>query len=220
MALLPGSVRAAAPGARGFDTDQVLGASDLKELGTQYKFCLRYIPFDQPQADDFSANEAVAILESGMALMAVYPCPYAKNIWLPNAESGTRYGLRTTQNAAKLGLPQNLTIWMDLEAISPDAQASDIIDHCNNWYDEVAAQGYSPGLYVGEPCGLTGDQLFNSLKFHSYWHSQSADAPAVPVRGFQMIQYAGVPFSDFTIDPNVTQRDLLGGNAQWLIASK
>ena len=67
------------------------------------------------------------------------------------------------------------------------------------------------------PCGLTGDQLHNALKFHSYWRSESASTPDIPVRGFQMIQSRGQTVDGLALDPDVTQRDLLGNDAQWLV---
>ena len=139
MALLPGSVRAAVPGVRGFDTDHILDAGVLKELAAQYKFvrdysvrsatsrrlCRRRSGRNPGKRNGADGGLSMSILREHL---------------VTRRRLGTRYGLRTTRNAAVLGLPHYLTIWMDLEAISPDTQASDIIDHCNNWYDEVAAR--------------------------------------------------------------------------------
>jgi hypothetical protein len=39
------------------------------------------------------------------------------------------------------------------------AQAQDVIDYCEAWYEAVGALGYIPGLYVGAETLLNGSQL-------------------------------------------------------------
>jgi len=106
---------------------------------------------------------------------------------------------------------------MDLEGIAPDWPPQQTVDHCNSWFDVVEAAGYVPGIYVGEPVNLTGERLFSSLKFHHYWKSLSGATSDIPTRGYQMIQSGADPVAGISIDSNVAQRDLLGGNAQWLV---
>ncbi|HTD35752.1 MAG TPA: hypothetical protein VK665_19035, partial [Candidatus Elarobacter sp.] len=95
-----------------------------------------------------------------------------------------------------------------------------VIAYANAWFDAVAAHGYVPGVYIGDRAGLSGQQLFEALKFQHYWKSGS-DVPDVAKRGYQMVQtIPGNPSSigGVSIDTNVTQTDRLGGNARWLIA--
>ena len=220
MSTLLGSVRSATPGVQGFDTSVGLGPDKISALAQRYTFCLRFVPFDAWSTGDLTFDEAANILESGLALMPIYPCPYSTAIWKPDANSGKTHGRRAATNARATGFPDNVNLWLDLEGIAPDCPAQNVIDHCNNWYDVVESAGYVPGIYVGMPCGLSGDQLFSNLKFQHYWRSESGSTPDIPTRGFQMKQSLTITLPDpigIEIDPDVTLRDGLGGNAQWLV---
>jgi hypothetical protein len=220
MTLLPGSVNSATPGAQGFDASVNLAASDITLLAKTFTFCLRYVPYNAWTGGDVTYDEAKSILQAGLALMPIYPYPGSG--WQPDGASGTVNGNRAISGARTAGFPDNMNLWMDLEGIADGWPAQSVIDHCNAWYDVVEAAGFVPGLYVGLPCGLTGDQLYSSLKFHHYWRSESTSSPAIPVRGYQVIPSLSTTPADlgFEIDPDVTQRDNLGGNAQWLVVPK
>ena len=215
MSTLPGVVRSATPAAKGFDCAVNLSQRNIAELVKQFQFCVRYIPWNTWQSGDLTVNEATDILQGGLALMPVYPYPGSG--WQPNQSTGIRCGKIAVAGAETIGFPKNINVWMDFEGIADGWPAQDSIDHCNSWFDVVEAAGYLPGIYVGEPINLTGDQLFSSLKFHHYWRSLSGATPQIPTRGYQMIQSAGGTVAGVSIDSNVTQRDLLGGNAQWLV---
>jgi hypothetical protein len=215
MSSLPGVVRSATPGAKGFDASVNLSAASTSALAGQFSFCLRYVPFHGWTDGDLTFSEATAILQSGLALMPIYP--YPGDDWQPDAASGSLHGSRAVAGAQALGFPAGVNLWMDLEGIASAWPSQSVIDHCNVWFDVVEASGYVPGVYVGMPCGLTGDQLFSALKFHHYWRSQSASTPDVPTRGYQMVQSLPATVDGIELDPDVTQRDLLGGNAQWLV---
>jgi hypothetical protein len=91
--------------------------------------------------------------------------------------------------------------------------------YCNNWFDEVAAKSYVPGIYVGADAILTGTQLSN-LKFRHYWKSGST-VPSIPGRGYQLIQTIpnpplGLLRHGIHIDFDATQTDSLGGQVIWL----
>lgn len=212
---LPGVIRSATPGAKGFDTAVNLDSAAIAELAKQFQFCVRYVPWHNWTDGDLTFTEAVNILQSGLALMPVYPYPGPG--WQPDEASGIVCGKRAVAGAETLGFPKNVNLWMDLEGIASDWSPQNTIAHCNNWFDVVEAAGYVPGIYVGEPINLSGEQLFSSLKFHHYWRSLSGATPPIPTRGYQMLQSAADPVAGIDIDSNVAQRDQLGGNAQWLV---
>jgi hypothetical protein len=212
-----GSVRSATPGAKGFDASVTLTSANIDSLSQQFAFCLRYVAFNNLVDGDLTFDEAANILEGGMALMPIYPCPFSTSVWKPDVDSGKLHGRRAADNARAVGFPDNVNLWMDLEGIADGWPAQNVIDHCNAWYDVVESAGYVPGIYVGMPCGLTGDQLFSNLKFQHYWRSLSGSTPDIPTRGYQMIQSGVGNQSGVDVDLDVTQRDQLGGNAQWLI---
>lgn len=215
MATLPGIVSRATPGEKGFDAGVTLDPPAIAQLAKQFRFCLRYVPYDNWTQGDLTNAEATNIVRSGLALMPIYPYPGPG--WQPDASSGVLHGRRAVAGAQAIGFPKDVNLWMDLEGIANGWPSQATIDHCNTWFDVVDSAGYVPGIYVGEPVNLTGEQLFSSLKFEHYWRSLSASTPDVPTRGYQMLQSASAPVAGVDIDANLTQRDLLGGNAQWLI---
>jgi len=217
MPSLPGTVRPATPGARGFDTPDVLTDQALREARSGgFTFCLRYLAFmDYDRPGDMDGAEAARILEAGLALMPIYP--YAGDNWRPTGW-GTTYGQRAVDSARRIGFPAGVNIWVDVEAVNGATPASDVITFVNEWSSVVASAGFVPGIYVGANSGLDGNQLYNSLTLEHYWKSGSL-VPAIPTRGYQMIQtIPGTPRSigGVSIDTNVTQTDGLGGNALWL----
>jgi hypothetical protein len=212
---LPGIVRSATPIAKGFDCSVNLTQPNISELAEQFQFCVRYLPWHNWREGDLTYSEAMNILQSGLALMPVYPYPGSG--WQPDRSSGVLCGTRAVAGAQVIGFPRNVNLWMDLEGIADGWPAQSTIDHCNNWFDVVEAAGYVPGLYVGVPVNLTGEQLFLSLKFHHYWKSLSESTPDIPTRGYQMVQSAGGDVAGVSVDLNVTRRDLLGGHAKWLV---
>lgn len=213
--ILPGSVQSAAPGLSGFDTNTVLNATSASCFVTNgYAFCFRYLSRGQgQQPGDLSFNEAKIILESGLALGAVQHVSAPG--WTPSATLGVVYGTNAAANAASIGLPVGMNLWMDLEGIASGTSAQAVIDYSNAWYDAVFAAGYIPGIYVGANCILNGDQLYSLLKFQHYWKSLSS-VPAIPTRGYQMIQSLGGPTCGVCIDTDTTMTDELGGTVLWL----
>jgi hypothetical protein len=213
-------VEPAKAGARGFDANTPLTkakAAALKQAG--FAFAVRYLSRKaKPPAGDLTKTEVTAILDAGLALMAVQHV--AAPGWTPSATLGTEYGANAAAHAKKVGLPPGIAIFLDLEEVSPKAPAADIIAYCNNWHDELAAAGYAPGLYVGSNCGLTPHQLYRALKVKYYWKSGSK-VPAIPHRGYSMVQtilkddvVAGV-----AIDRNLIVRDAFGATPLWARAA-
>lgn len=208
---LPGTVQHAAPGLKGFDTNTVLNATQASEfVKSGYAFCFRYLSRGNgQQSGDLSYNEALTILNAGLALGAVQHVSMPG--WTPSQSLGTQYGTNAASNAASIGLPKGMNLWMDLEGIAAGTSAQTVIDYANAWYDAVAAAGYIPGIYVGADCILTGDQLYNNLKYQHYWKSLSR-VPAIPHRGYQLIQsYTPEPVCGVSIDTDTTQNDEQGG---------
>lgn len=214
--LLPGSVQNAPSGLRGFDTNTVLNAGSAAcFVKNGYGFCFRYLSRGHgQQPGDLSYNEAKLILESGLALGAVQHVSMPG--WTPSAQLGTEYGTNAAYNAASIGLPAGMNVWMDLEGIAPGTSAQTVVLYSNAWYDAVLAAGYIPGIYVGAACILNGDQLYGSLKYQHYWKSLS-QVPAIPHRGYQLVQSLTTnSVCGVSIDTDMTVTDQLGGTVRWL----
>ncbi|HEX5726865.1 MAG TPA: DUF1906 domain-containing protein [Longimicrobiaceae bacterium] len=216
---LPGSVQAAAPGLKGFDANTPISASAAQAfLEKGYRFVVRYVGRTEMKSYDLSAAEANTILQAGLGLMVVQ---HVLNPgWNPTGSLGTQYGTNAAGFAQQLGFPPGVNVWCDLECVADGTAASDVVAYCNNWHDQVAAAGYVPGLYVGYEPGLTGQQLYSSLKFKAYWAAYNVDV-SIPTRGWQLVQKVGTGgtiagISTESYDDDVTQTDHLGGQALWL----
>lgn len=216
MSQLPGVVQKAPNNSLGFDCNTPLSATVAQEFASQgYQFCIRYLSRSTSQgSNDLSTAEATAILDAGLALMAVQHV--ASEGWTPSAELGTTYGTNAANNAESIGFPPGVNIWLDLEGIASGTSSSEVTAYCTNWYNAVATAGYVPGLYVGANCILNGTQLYN-LPFQHYWQSLSK-VPDIPNRGYQMVQ-SGVPdpVNGIAIDQDTTETDNKGGTVLWLI---
>lgn len=213
---LPGTVERAQPGLKGFDTNTVLTAAQAAAFKADgYAFCFRYLSRNHGQGSgDLSNNEAQIILNAGLALGAVQHV--LSEGWTPTKDLGNTYGTNAAANAASIGLPQGMNLWLDLEGVATGIPDQQIIDYCNAWYDAVYAAGYIPGIYVGANCGLSGSQLYSYLKFQHYWKSLST-VPDIPNRGYQMVQgYVSQPVNGVGIDSDVTQNDTQGCAQLWL----
>jgi hypothetical protein len=215
VSLLPGSVESAPPNQKGFDASSRILAAVATTLATTlgYKFAIRYISRGATEnPGDLSHDEAVGILNSGLALMVVQHVAVAG--WKPSAALGTQYGETAAAHAAEIGFPAKVNVWLDLEGVAEGAPAQNVIDYCNNWSDAVSTKGFVPGVYVGANSGLNGDQLGN-LKFSHFWKSASR-VPTPTGRGYQLIQTAAVKVLGISIDPDTTQNDEKNEAVQWL----
>jgi hypothetical protein len=220
MATLAGRVQKAQSGTKGFDTTAVITprtAQRFKDDG--FSFCIRYLSLfstdDEVADSDLTKDEADDILDAGLALMAVQ---HVRNPgWIPTADRGTQTGNHAVNNAIFAGLPAGMNIWLDLEGILSGTSVTDIISYCNNWFAQVSAVGYVPGIYLGFDEFLTGDQLFHSLSCQHYWKSPSF-VPHVAVRGYQIMQpQIDIDMHGINVDIDVTQDDNLAGQALWLV---
>ena len=212
---LAGSVRSAPAGVKGFDANVPISprvAQEFVEAG--YGFCVRYVGRLSMAQTDISAAEAQDILNAGLALMPVQHVEAGE--WMPSGDLGTTYGRNAGTFAAGVGFPPGVNVWLDLESVSTQATPAEVTAYCNNWYDEVAAAGFTPGVYVGWQPMLTNEELFESLKFQHFWGAYNVDA-VIPRRGWQMKQSpASQQIAGIEHDDNVTHVDGLGGQVLWL----
>jgi hypothetical protein len=137
---------------------------------------------------------------------------------MPNSVLGGVYGAIAAREAEAVGLPDGVNLWCDLEGVSANAKASDVIAFCNEWYAAAVRFGFDPGLYVGDSCGLTAQQLYRDLRFKRYWSAYNLNRENFPaVRGVQIRQrpYPApglrVPGCPFEYDEDQIQTDALGG---------
>ncbi|NSX09662.1 DUF1906 domain-containing protein [Pseudomonas lini] len=212
---LSGNIQSAPANSRGFDADTVISSATAQQFAAQgYTFCIRYLSLGDSQgAGDLSSSEANDILASGLALMVVQHVDAPG--WSPSQSVGQTHGNNAVTNADTIGLPPGLNVWCDLEGVAASVTAQNVINYCTAWYNAVSAAGYVPGLYVGANAVLSGQQLYD-LPFEHYWQSCS-EVPTVAVRGYQMVQtLVQNPVNGIGIDDDMTQTDLLGGQALWL----
>lgn len=218
---LAGNIEKAPAGLLGFDCASKLTPSIIRKFVEDpdgFKFCLRYLSLrDQRVNVDLSVQEAENILDAGLALSPVQRVRFAG--WVATGELGTTTGKNAAQNAKFIGFPPGINVWLDLEGVKSGTPAANVKVYCNNWFDEVAKEGYVPGIYVGAGAILTGSQLAN-LKFEHYWKSGST-VPDIPGRGYQLIQTIpnppiGEPRHGITIDFDRTRTDDQGDQVLWL----
>lgn len=216
MTTLNGIVESASAGETGFDTDDMLNLANARLFyQSGYRFCLRYLSLSQENPQDLNKKEADAILNAGLALMPVQHV--LSPGWRPSNTLGENHGKAAVENARTVGFPAKVNVWLDLEGIDLHATVQDVVNYCNNWFDQVNEAGYLPGLYVGANSILNRSELYKDIKFQYYWHSLSA-VPDVAVREYQMTQQ-GVrqKVHGISIDKNTTHNDNLNGSVQWLI---
>ncbi|KUR72073.1 DUF1906 domain-containing protein [Novosphingobium sp. FSW06-99] len=210
---------AAPPGARGFDCDSVLAVSGraaaFKAQG--FTFAVRYLARETPGVDDLSAAEATAILDAGLALMAVQHV--TPGVWHPTPPLGNAYGASAVRQARACGLPQGVCLWLDLESVARGTAQTDIVGYCNAWFAAVRAGGFRPALYVGADCGLDANALGTALDCEFFWRSGS-QVPDVAVHGYCMVQTIDKRFVLDTIayDLNVIEPDARGATPFWAVA--
>lgn len=176
-------------------------------------FCIRYIPrTSKPSSINLTHDEALIILNAGLALMPVQHAP--PEGWTPTPGLGTEYGAYGAYYAKEIvGLPEGMNIWCDLEMVGGSSSADAVIAYCEEWYAAVEAAGYVPGVYVGFGIKINNKQLTN-LSFRHYWRAYNADN--IPARGYQLIQSEEIVIGGITVDPNKSQADKKGDAALWL----
>jgi Domain of unknown function (DUF1906) len=220
--VINGKISTLPDGTIGFDITTPLNPATAQQyLAKGYGFVVRYVGRgdDSRTFVDIDQGEAEAIVDAGLGLCIVQH-PLAEG-WGPTAAKGQQFGSAAASLASQAGLPFGMTLWLDLEGVAPVAQTQDVIDYCNQWYDEVFSVGYVPGVYIGANPGLSADQIYWDLKMTSYWRGGSSEASGVPAdipnRGYQMIQrITGAGSSEF--DSNVVSADHFGGTVKMCVS--
>ena len=191
-------------------------------LNKGYGFVVRYVGRGDGSKHfiDLTEEEGQAIVDAGLGLSVVQH-PLAEG-WSPTGALGQNFGAAAANLAGAAGLPTGITLWLDLEGVAASTQAQDVIDYCNEWYDEVSSVGFAPGIYIGSNPGLSADQLYWDLPMKSYWRGGSnveSGVPAdIPHRGYQLKQrIAGSTASKF--DSDVTCADNFGGKVIWCMSA-
>lgn len=225
--MLYGKTIEAPDGLKGFDANTVVSPRDaalFHQYG--YRFAVRYVRRTQHHDFDITEREAQGILNAGLGLMLVQHVAGedpGKNGWTPNGAKGSEYGLTAAIEAANAGYPSGQIVWLDLEGVATNVPPAEVVLYCNNWFDQVKAHGYEPGLYVGYGAGLNADWLYRKLRFSRYWSAYNLNADSVPaVRGVQMKQgaYPGrgaVPGVSYQFDTDVCRADQKGGRVKMLV---
>jgi hypothetical protein len=73
-----------------------------------------------------------------------------------------------------LGIPAGTTVWLDLEGLDPwnmgqtPSGLAQLTTLINTWARDIKGGGWMPGLYVGSPQPLTGEELY-ALGVVRYW---------------------------------------------------
>jgi hypothetical protein len=214
---LQGHVFTGIGGVRGFDADATITSTMAAAFVAHgYHFCVRYLRRETFHASDLSAAEAAALLDAGLAFMAVQHVE-SEDSWTPTPEKGSANGAVAATHAATIGIPSGVTLWCDLEGVAPGVPAQDVIDYCNRWHSAVAGEGFLPGLYVGFNAGLNAKQLYRDLRFTHYWSAYNLNSDQAPaVRGVQMRQAVRKPLDEVPgIKPpfqtDTIRADALGG---------
>lgn len=202
-------------GTRGFDCNQPVGPlAASKFVAAGFRFAVRYLKRDVSHGYDLTRNEVYDLLSTGLGVMAVQHV--APPGWHPTGALGQKYGETAAIEAKLAGLLPNTTVWLDLEGVARSASPADVALFCNEWYAAVAFESYSPGIYVGDSCGLTANQLYHTLRFKRYWAAYNLNRDDFPaVRGVQMRQSTYPPFGSrvdvhYEYDVDMITKDSMG----------
>jgi hypothetical protein len=223
MLVIRATVASLADGTIGFDIASPLNAISAKQyVNKGYGFVVRYVGRGDSSSRfiDLTQEEGQAIVDAGLALCVVQH-PLAEE-WSPTGELGRQFGTAAANLAGNAGLPEGITVWLDLEGVAAVTPVQDVIDYCNEWYDEVSAVGFIPGVYIGAGPGLSADQIYWDLSMKSYWRGgssvQSGVPSDIPHRGYQLIQRI-TGSGDSKFDSDVTHADNFGGKVSWCVSA-
>jgi hypothetical protein len=205
-------------GTRGFDANATVGATAATVLfGKGYRFAARYVRRRESHASDLSLTEIATLHNAGIAVSIVQHVERdSPPWWTPWAEKGTEYGVTAARACGELTIPRGVTVWLDLEGITPGTDAGQVDAYCRAWFEPVSLAGYLPGLYVGWGAVLSPGALYR-LPFTRYWRALNLNDDQVPAtRGCCMRQHEQKPGDvppgiGFPIDTDTVQTDLLGG---------
>lgn len=154
--------------------------------------------------------DLAAALKAGLAVMTF------QGYWAPawNQSPATRAG-SAVYYALKADYEKGAIIWLDWESVTLSAAAS--AHWIDAWAKAIAAGGYVPGLWVGEPQPLTSEQLWLLPNIQHYGRTSSASVPTVANRGYQLIQTAeGDSYDGQPVDMDTLVPDQKGGVAPYM----
>jgi len=203
------TVKQADEGMIGGDVNQPLTGAQAKDfVEAGLSFIGRYLPRTAASTKGcLTQPEIQAILSAGLAILPVQHV--MPDGWHPDASLGEIYGQFASTYAEQIGIPAGVNIFLDLEGVSSGAVSSDVIAYANEWYDQVNAKGYIPGIYCGWANGLTPGQLYSDLKFKNYWAAYNY-TDGVATRGVQIQQHTQKELNGIFYDPDTVKKDLLG----------
>jgi hypothetical protein len=116
----------AAAGLHGFDTNTKLTATTAKALRQAgFTFAIRYLSRKaNPSARDLTADELNVILDANLAVTAVQHVAPAG--WTPSDTLGVEIGSNAASHARAIGLPDNSSVWLDLEGVEDGTSADTV----------------------------------------------------------------------------------------------
>jgi hypothetical protein len=145
--------------------------------------------------------------------------------FMPVTRAGTYDGAGAADACVALGLTPGCTVWLDLEGQAAFATPpQDLMAKIDAWADAVGGAGFQPGLYVGSPQPLTGDELFR-LKVVRYWKAPSRifdrngrvwDGPSCGFCMYQLWPSLTWRSSGVLVDVDFVQQDHLGRLPSWV----
>jgi hypothetical protein len=128
-------------------------------------------------------------------------------------------GIRATAEMKALGVPPGTSAWLDVEACG-SMDPTMLKGKINAWAGAMSHAGFIPGLYVGEGCLLTSEELF-ALGVVRYWASPSdikdrfgqLARPSCLYCCHQL--YPSVLWGGVTVDIDFVREDALGRLPAW-----
>jgi hypothetical protein len=202
-------------GLKGFDTAQKLSYETARSLRDQgMRFAMRYVSRTSPaHSYDLDRSEREAIHRAGLALGVVQHVERdGPPWWTPTEDKGAAYGYMAGEQARLAGVTTGVTVFLDLEGITPDTDVATVIAYCNTWHKAVQAAGYHPGIYVGYGAILSATGLYRNLRFDRYWGAYNLNRDQEPIkRGICMKQHSQQTIAGVTLDPDTVTQDALGG---------
>lgn len=116
--------------------------------------------------------------------------------------------LHTVERLAALGIPDGVTVWLDIEGTG--LVAATLIAKINAWAKAVQVAGRQAGLYVGAGIPLDKNQLY-ALAVTRYGHSGS-NVPEVDRRGYcwRQLRPLGVIDAGIVLDAGIVEPDYKG----------
>ena len=131
-------------------------------------------------------------LGGGVTAQSVQAITNAGLGFLPVTFADRFDGEQTVAECHALGLPDGVTVFLDVEGIGPSITAAQLMMKIADWAHPVADANYIPSMYVGWKALLTSAELY-ALPVYRYWKAFSRildrnGQPAEPACGWSVIQ--------------------------------